>query len=47
MPTDTILTRIRETLGMNMRDFAKEWRELSDKDKEELRRGVRDGSMTY
>lgn len=27
--------------------FAKEWRELTEKDKEDLKKGLKDGSLTY
>lgn len=33
--------------GESLSAFSKQWRELSDKDKEDLKKGVGDGSMTY
>jgi len=33
--------------GETLSDFSKEWRELSPEDKDDLKNGVGDGSMTY
>ena len=33
--------------GEALTDFGKEWKELSDKDKDDLKRGLGDGSLTY
>ena len=33
--------------GESLSAFSKQWRELSDKDKEDLKTGVGNGSMTY
>lgn len=33
--------------GESLSDFSKEWLALSDKDKEEIKKGFDDGSMTY
>lgn len=31
----------------NAAAFAKEWKKLTDKDKEDLKQGLADGSLTY
>lgn len=28
-------------------EFSKEWKQLTDKDKEQLKQGIGDGSLTY
>lgn len=33
--------------GETLSAFSKQWRELSEQDKEDLKKGVGDGSMTY
>ena len=33
--------------GENLTDFGKEWKELSDKDKDDLKKGIGDGTFTY
>lgn len=33
--------------GETLSDFSKQWKELSDKDKADLRNGIADGSLTY
>lgn len=40
--------QIKEALGYtNTAQFATDWRDLSPEDKDDLRQGVSDGSMTY
>lgn len=41
---------IRDNLkieGETLKDFAATWKDLSDKDKDDVRKGIADGSMTY
>lgn len=33
--------------GQSLSDFSKEWKTLPDKDKDDIRKGFADGSMTY
>lgn len=33
--------------GETLSDFSKEWRKLTPEDKEDLKKGVADGTMTY
>ena len=47
MPEKSILVRIREYFGMNMTEFSREWRQLDDTSKEQIRKGIGDGTLTY
>lgn len=45
---ETTLAKLWKALGFkSLGEFGKEWRTLPDKDKEDLKRGIEDGSMTY
>lgn len=39
--------RLMEFFGMTAKEFMKEWKELSVEDKNELRKGMEDGSLSY
>ena len=44
----TNLTAIKEFFGFaTLGDFRNEWTQLSDKDKNELREGIENGTLTY
>lgn len=38
---------VMEFFGMKIGEFRKEWAELTDQDKEHLKTGVADGTLTY
>ncbi len=38
---------VKEFFEMGTREFANDWKELTDEDKEHLKKGVDDGSLTY
>lgn len=47
---DANLKQVRDYFkqeGENLTDFGKEWRDLSDKDKTDLKVGIGNGSLTY
>jgi hypothetical protein len=37
----------KKTNGFTLSQFAKEWRQLSEQDKEDLKSGVTDGTLNY
>lgn len=42
------MVEVMKFLGYdNIATFRKEWAELSDKDKDQLKRGIGNGSLTY
>jgi hypothetical protein len=48
MPTDNILARIREFFGYpSLSAFGKDWRALTDEDKDQIKKGIEDGSLNY
>lgn len=44
---DASIKEVMAFFGMTAQEFTKEWRKMSQQDKEELRRGIGDGSLTY
>lgn len=38
---------VMKYFGLKPTEFRKEWAELSETDKEDLKKGVADGSLTY
>lgn len=47
-PAKPVLTVIRDYFGYkSTQAFSKEWSDLPQKDKDELKAGFQDGSMTY
>lgn len=46
MPTAN-LAAIMQFFELKPGEFRKEWYELSEEDKEQLKRGIGDGSLTY
>jgi hypothetical protein len=45
---ETTLKDLREFFGYaKLTDFAKDWKQLSDVDKEQIRKGITDGTFTY
>ena len=41
------LKAIMAFFGMTAKDMVKEWKMLSDKDKQQIREGIENGSLTY
>lgn len=41
------LKDIMAFFGMSPREMTKEWKALSDKDKEQIKSGLENGSLTY
>lgn len=41
------LKDVRDYFGMTSTDFAKEWRQLTDADKEQIKAGIWNGTETY
>lgn len=49
-PKKATVSEIKSALKLGtetLKDFTNEWKNLPEKDKEDLRKGVGDGSMTY
>lgn len=46
-PERNLLKEIRDTLGMTAKDMIREWKDLPEKDKNDIRKGVEDGTLTY
>lgn len=44
---ETGMVAVMHFFGMKVGEFRKEWAELSDKDKAELKSGIENGSLTY
>jgi hypothetical protein len=47
MANAVTLATIRDFFEVKTAQFMKEWQELSDQDKADIRQGFEDGSMTY
>lgn len=47
MAERNLLKEIRDYFGMKAADMIREWKELSEKDKEEIRTGIENGTLTY
>lgn len=46
--TENILAALRVALGYkSLGEFGRDWKLLSDKDKQELKSAIENGSMTY
>lgn len=46
--TRPVLTKIREFFGYpNIAAFGKDWRNLTDEDKAQIKHGIEDGSLNY
>lgn len=43
----TDLKTIRDYFGIHSSDFLKEWKALTEQDREDIRSGFDNGSMTY
>lgn len=41
------LKEVMAFFEMDAKSFTREWKKLNEKDREELRRGIGDGSLTY
>lgn len=44
---DSSLKKVREFFGMTLPEMKKEWVPLPAKDKDEILKGLADGSLTY
>ena len=44
---DAGVKELKEFFGMDAATFMREWKELSDEDKADLKKGVGDGTFTY
>jgi hypothetical protein len=42
-----VATQLKEFFGLSAADFMKQWKELTDQDKNDLRQGVENGSWSY
>lgn len=47
MAGDPRMTQVKKFFEMDAKAFVSEWRELTDDDKEQLKAGVADGTLTY
>lgn len=47
MPETITIATIRDFFGLKTGEFMKQWQELSDQDKKDIRKGFEDGSMNY
>ncbi len=45
--TQVPVSKIRDYFGMTTQEFTKQWREMDEKDKAEIRSGFDNGTMTY
>jgi hypothetical protein len=45
--TKPLLVRIREALGMDTKTFTQEWKTLPQEDRDQIKAGVENGTMTY
>lgn len=43
----TPMSEVMRYFGMKVGEFRDEWAKLTEKDRDELKRGVTDGSLTY
>lgn len=41
------MVEVMKYFGMKVTEFRAEWARLTDRDKEQLKRGVADGTLTY
>lgn len=44
---DSPLKMVREFFGMNLTEMKSEWVPMPNKDKEEIVKGLQDGTLTY
>jgi hypothetical protein len=44
---DATIAEVRNYFGMPTKEFATEWKKLSDKDKTDLKKGIGDGTLNY
>lgn len=47
MAERNLLKEIRDFFGMKASDMIREWKELSETDKEQIRTGIENGTLTY
>jgi hypothetical protein len=47
MPTENGLKVVMAFFGMNAKDMMREWKALTQKDKDDIRNGIENGSLTY
>lgn len=41
------MVKVMKFFGMSTTEFRKEWAQLTDQDREQIKAGVADGSLTY
>jgi hypothetical protein len=46
-PAKPILTQVKEFFEFKASDFMREWKELSDKDRADIKGAFENGTMTY
>jgi len=48
MANDDTLKKVREFFGYEkLADFARDWRQLTEQDKADIKKGITDGTLTY
>ena len=44
---EATMLKVKEFFGMGTREFADDWKKMTDEDKTQLKAGIGDGSLTY
>lgn len=44
---EATLKQVREFFGLSVSEMTQAWKELSDKDKSDLKKGIGDGTLNY
>ena len=47
MPERNLLKELRDFFGMSAAEFVRDWKLLPQKDKDQLKKGIEDGTLTY
>lgn len=47
MAEKTLIQTVKEFFGMSAQQMVREWKMLSEEDKEQIREGLMNGSLTY
>lgn len=45
--TEASIMDVRNYFGMPTQQFSKEWKQLSDQDKKDFKKGIGDGTLNY
>jgi len=44
---DATIKQVTDFFGMKLAEFRDEWQQLSDDERQQIRQGIGDGSLTY